>query len=282
MDIFERIWECHSSKESKPDSFWFRKKRDAFNNKNSKMTGFTMDCSNKFRRNILDEIIAIIEKAIDTQSHVSIRALSIKSGYSIGHLQRMFYLYEGMKIGTYIRKRRLSRATLLLKCTDMKIYEIALLSGFSSQQSFSRAFSNQFGCPPRTFRTLRDWPFLNYQPIIGFDKEPFPSSIVYLNLHEYYENKRIVQLLSPVISRGQMKVNVKNPITCSLYNASAKYIAIRRNEKKMSENEFILSLYEGVLASLDIFITQSVIFKIHDHCPGEKENVSMWYFIPIK
>lgn len=64
MDIFERIWECHSSKESKPDSFWFRKKRDAFNNKNSKMTGFTMDCSNKFRRNILDEIIAIIEKLL--------------------------------------------------------------------------------------------------------------------------------------------------------------------------------------------------------------------------
>lgn len=79
-----------------------------------------------------------------------------------------------------------------------------------------------------------------------------------------------------------MKINVKNPITCSLYNSSAKYIAIRRNEKKMSENEFILSLYEGVLASLDIFITQSVIFKIYDHCPGEKENVSMWYFVPIK
>lgn len=153
------------------------------------MTGFTMDYSNKFRRNILDEVIALIEKSIDTQSHVSIRALSIKSGYSIGHLQRMFYLYEGMKIGTYIRKRRLSRSTLLLKCTDMKIYEIALLSGFSSQQSFSRAFSNQFGCPPRTFRTMRYWPFLNYQPIIGFDKEPFPCSILHLNLHKYYEKK---------------------------------------------------------------------------------------------
>ncbi|ELQ9311963.1 helix-turn-helix domain-containing protein [Serratia marcescens] len=244
-----------------------------------------MDCFNKFRRNILDEIITIIEKAIDTQSHVSIRSLSIKSGYSIGHLQRIFYLYEGMKIGTYIRKRRLSRSTLLLKCTDMKIYEIALLSGFSSQQSYSRAFSNQFGCPPRTFRTMHYWPFLNYQPIIGFDKEPFPSSIVYLNLHEheYDEKQRIVQLLSPVISRGQqMEVNVKSPITCSLYNSSAKYIAIRRNEKKMSENEFILYLYEGVLASMDIFIMQNIIFKVHDHCLGEKENVSMWYLIPIK
>lgn len=246
------------------------------------MTGFTMDCSNEFRRNILDEIICIIEKVIDTQSHVSIRALSIKSGYSIGHLQRMFYLYQGMKIGTYIRKRRLSRSTLLLKRTDMKIYEIALLSGFSSQQSFSRAFSNQFGCPPRTFRTMSHWPFVNYQPIIAFDKEPFPSSIVHLNLHEYYEKKRQVQLLSPVMIRGQMKINYKDPMTCGLYNSSARYIAIRRNEHKMSESEFILSAYEGVLASLDISITESVMFKIHDHCPGEKDDISMWYFIPIK
>lgn len=246
------------------------------------MTGFTMDCSNEFRRNILDEIICIIEKAIDTQSNVSIRALSIKSGYSIGHLQRMFYLYQGMKIGTYIRKRRLSRSTLLLKRTDMKIYEIALLSGFSSQQSFSRAFSNQFGCPPRTFRTLSHWPFLNYQPIIGFDKTPFPSSMVYLNLHEYYEKKRRVQLLSPVMNRGQIKIIAKSPLSCGLYNSSAKYMAIRRNEEKMGESEFILSVYEGILASQDIAIVENVMFKIHDPAPGEKEDISMWYFIPIK
>ena len=56
----------------------------------------------------------------------------------------------------YVSKRRLSLAASDIKNTKIKILEIALKYGFSSQESFTRAFVNEYGYTPYQYRKQSD------------------------------------------------------------------------------------------------------------------------------
>ncbi|QWA13938.1 helix-turn-helix domain-containing protein [Sodalis ligni] len=86
---------------------------------------------------------------------LSLDEVAARSGYSKWHLQRMFRSVTGNALGSYIRTRRLSRAATELGRQDQSILDIALQSGFDSQQSFSRAFKRQFSQTPAP--TGRRW-----------------------------------------------------------------------------------------------------------------------------
>ncbi len=83
---------------------------------------------------------------------LSLDEVAARSGYSKWHLQRMFRSVTGNALGSYIRTRRLSRAATELCLQDQSILDIALQSGFDSQQSFSRAFKRQFSQTPGAYR----------------------------------------------------------------------------------------------------------------------------------
>ena len=46
----------------------------------------------------------------------------------------------------------MAHASLLLLKSELKIIEIALISGFSSQEAFSRVFKSYYQLPPRQYR----------------------------------------------------------------------------------------------------------------------------------
>ena len=46
----------------------------------------------------------------------------------------------------------MAHASLLLLKSELKIIEIALISGFSSQEAFSRVFKSHYQLPPRQYR----------------------------------------------------------------------------------------------------------------------------------
>lgn len=71
-------------------------------------------------------------------SPLRIEDISIKSGYSKWHLQRMFNKYFGISLGKYIRNRKITNAALLIKMSQIPIVEICAENGFSSQQTFTR------------------------------------------------------------------------------------------------------------------------------------------------
>lgn len=74
------------------------------------------------------------------------------SGFSIKHTQFLFYRQSGITIGKYIRQCLFSKAVLLLVLTRKSILDISLELGFSSQQSFSRAFKKEFSLSPKKYR----------------------------------------------------------------------------------------------------------------------------------
>lgn len=74
------------------------------------------------------------------------------AGYSKYHLNRMFLKETGQTIHQYIRERRLFEAEKLLIESDRAIVDIALEIGYTSQQSFTLAFRQQFDSTPQSYR----------------------------------------------------------------------------------------------------------------------------------
>lgn len=57
-----------------------------------------------------------------------------------------------MNISTYIKRRRLTQAAILIKLTKKSLYHIAMDLNFSTQQALTRAFIREFNVTPFNFR----------------------------------------------------------------------------------------------------------------------------------
>lgn len=110
---------------------------------------------------LMTEIIQYIEDNLSLA--LSVESVATRSGYSIHHFQRMFATVMGLTLGSYIRRRRLTLAAFRLVETDDRIIELALGSGFDSQEAFTRAFKSMFGLNPGEFRVRGIKPGLRSQ-----------------------------------------------------------------------------------------------------------------------
>ena len=72
--------------------------------------------------------------------------------YSKYHLHRVFSHTVGLTIHDYIQRRQLTEAGKLLVFSEKSIVEIALLSGYQSQQAFTNAFTSMYKIPPNKYR----------------------------------------------------------------------------------------------------------------------------------
>lgn len=82
-------------------------------------------------------------------------AIAREAGMSMWHFQRIFSAALGQPLMDYVRRRRLSCAMLRLGSTADLIHDIALDSGFESQEAFTRAFRAMFGVTPGACRKSR-------------------------------------------------------------------------------------------------------------------------------
>lgn len=126
---------------------------------NDKKTGTAL-----IRKMTIDRIIEYIELHLESGKRMSIHSLSAYSGYCRRHLQRIFLLETGMRLGEYIRRRRLSRAALLCRLSLRGFQDIACSLGFDSQQTFNREFRKTAGVTPGQYRSQPEWRLL---PLAG-------------------------------------------------------------------------------------------------------------------
>ncbi|EEC9629094.1 TPA: helix-turn-helix transcriptional regulator [Escherichia coli] len=110
------------------------------------------DMANHISEITIEKIIERIEAEIERGSRLSVREVALWSGYSHRHLQRLFLMYTGIPLGEYIRRRRLNRVALLLRLSQRSFQDIALSTGFDSQQSMNRDFKKNTGLTPKQYR----------------------------------------------------------------------------------------------------------------------------------
>ncbi|QUI21674.1 helix-turn-helix transcriptional regulator [Vallitalea pronyensis] len=67
---------------------------------------------------------------------------------------RIFSYVVGISLSEYIRNRRLSCAAIELQTGKVKVIDIALKYGYTSPESFSRAFRQMQGVSPKEARSL--------------------------------------------------------------------------------------------------------------------------------
>ena len=83
---------------------------------------------------------------------LTLAALAREIGYSESVTSRRFHELAGMKLKDYLRYRRLAFALKEVRDTRDSILHIAVRYGFSSNEAFTRAFTEAYGVSPREYR----------------------------------------------------------------------------------------------------------------------------------
>lgn len=94
-----------------------------------------------------------IEAHLD-ESGLTLDSIAETCAVSRFHLTRAFGLETGWSVMAYLRARRLSEAARRLATGASDILTVAIDSGYSSHEAFTRAFRDQFGQTPETVRAL--------------------------------------------------------------------------------------------------------------------------------
>ncbi len=83
---------------------------------------------------------------------ISMEEAARAAGYSASHLHRLFTFAYGISVSDYIRKRKLASSLLMLSDQTKSVLDIAVTCGYEYEQSFSRAFKEEFGMTPGKYR----------------------------------------------------------------------------------------------------------------------------------
>jgi AraC family transcriptional regulator len=108
------------------------------------------------------EIILETAKWIEERlgDELPVPAVAAKSGYSLHHFTRLFVGVAGIAPKEYILRRKLSEAGLALAGRRCRVTDAAFEFGFRDLETFSRAFSREFGVSPSSVRAGASFPYL--------------------------------------------------------------------------------------------------------------------------
>jgi AraC family transcriptional regulator len=101
----------------------------------------------------VNRILTFIDQNID--SELSLEKVALIGHYSPFHLHRIFKEITNETLNAYITRKRIEKtAAMLMHRKELRIAEIYLQNGFSSNSSFTRAFKKYYGISPTQFRAL--------------------------------------------------------------------------------------------------------------------------------
>ena len=209
--------------------------------------------------------------------------LDIVSGalhYSKYYLCRIFTKTAGLTIHNYIKRRQLTEAAKLLVFSKKTVIEIAIISGYKSQQAFTDIFKAMYKTSPAEFRKtgkfyplqleiqlknppsnmdlkkddivfatyadVEDWMELASQAADGY---PGLAQAAYINkLHQYINLERALILRNGDITSGIMGF--------SAGTGNIDFLAVHPQYRHLGiEKLFIKKLLDGLLYNREITLT---------------------------
>lgn len=86
---------------------------------------------------------------------LTLSSLSETFHYSVPHLSTLIKKNTGLSYSDLIKKLKMSDAIDYLENTDLNLYEIAKITGYNSNDHFSRVFKSCYSTSPQNYRKLK-------------------------------------------------------------------------------------------------------------------------------
>ncbi|MDU5333021.1 AraC family transcriptional regulator [Enterococcus sp.] len=102
------------------------------------------------------------------QEKITLEELALQLHYSKYYLLHEFKETTHQSLYNYIKRRRLNEAARALLYSDQRIIEVAVQTGYQSQQAFTKAFEELFKLTPRRYR-LQNKQFFIEEPFVVAD-----------------------------------------------------------------------------------------------------------------
>ena len=143
---------------------------------------------------------------------ITLSQLARAAGYSPWHCERLFKEYLGKAPFDYIRSLRLSKAAIVLRDSKTRVIDVAFDFVFDSHEGFTKAFSKEFGLPPKDYSRAAP-PIQLFIPYLANDHrhtkfkgdKPMP------------ENKNLKPVFVQIVERPARKVLLKRGIKAPGY-----------------------------------------------------------------
>lgn len=103
---------------------------------------------------LVHALVSFVE-ASARKGSIDYRELEKQTGFSQVYVREIFRKNTGHSLGNYVRVRKIWYSTFDLLHSDDTILDIALSYGFSSNESYTRAFQKVVGMTPSRFRQIR-------------------------------------------------------------------------------------------------------------------------------
>lgn len=113
----------------------------------------------------MNDALEYIEEHL--QDEVDFTEVARRAYCSEYHFKRMFSFLAGIPLSEYVRRRRLTLAAFELQNSDIKVIDVAVKYGYSSPDSFTKAFQQMHGITPSEARkngqSLKAFPRMSFQ-----------------------------------------------------------------------------------------------------------------------
>jgi len=99
---------------------------------------------------VIDTVKRFVQDGLN--QNITLKKISRKLHFNCAYLGQKFKLYENMSFNEYLLQQRMEKAKLLLKKTDLKIYEIANEIGYTEIDWFYKKFKEYTGLSANEYR----------------------------------------------------------------------------------------------------------------------------------
>lgn len=193
-----------------------------------------------------NQVISYIEENLEGE--IDYEQIAAMFGYSVYHVQRLFSMIAGVPLSEYIRNRRLSKAAAELQGGKDKVIDVAIRYGYSSPNSFNRAFKTFHTVSPSDVKkdgvSVKAYPPLLFELTVK-GAQPMDYRIVKKNafrivgikLHTTMENGECYKS-TPAFWHNLMKCGGQKDILAVMNEEPAGLLGVSNYSMDFSTNEF--------------------------------------------
>ncbi len=139
----------------------YQEKKAKIKYNQEKLRRWTMINNKNNNLKAIDKALQYCRRNLDN-SEITVEQVADKMGFSTNHFNCLFKEHTGFSVMKYIRFERLRKAAILLRTTQKEILEIALECGYTTHESFCRAYKEQYECTPKEYRQKKRNQALNW------------------------------------------------------------------------------------------------------------------------